>query len=505
LWKESRTSLFLALIHCLTFDLACYYIYSGNNLGFAIQVAIICICVAWPLFYLISWANKYAIWIYASLFTIDGLAAYFVWTYKLELRADTLALMYESNLQEARAFIGFPLIAWLSICIGSVYLMARKGTKSSLSLGSRFKIFLTLLLIATLSYRVFKHIDYRMPKPLPTSLIQESQRYFKEKSRLKKMLATKINISNTITKAPEDKPTIVLVIGESARVDHFSLNGYTQETNPELKKRDVLSYSKVTSCGNQTRISVPCMLTRNTVTNHENLLKETSLISLFRAAGFATAWYSNQRVMHENDTVTTSIANEAETLYFTKLSYNNARDEYLLPKINEFISSENGPKMLVVHTIGSHWSYDHRYDPAHEIFKPVCHDSTQWTCSAENLTNTYDNSILYTDWFLSTIIDSLKDKNALLIYVSDHGESLGEDGFFSHGQDEFRAEQRSVPLIMWASEQYKKGHLERYQAAEGKLTQELNHDVIFHSMLDCAGIESPVIDKNLSLCNTLNR
>ena len=505
LWKDSRLSLLLAAIHCIAFDFACYYIYSGNNAGFAIKTTIICIGITWPFFYLLSWANKFSTLFFSFIFLIDGLAAYFIWNYKLELRADTLALMYESNLQEARAFIGVPLLAWILISIGTAFLITRKRSKNNLAASDRWKVFLILLLIGILSYRIFKHIDYRMPKPLPASLLQESQRYFKEKSRLKKMLASKVDISESVTRKPDDNMTIILVIGESARSDHFSLNGYNRETNPELKKRNVVSYTDVKSCGNQTRISVPCMLTRNTVANHRNLLKETSLISLFRAAGFATAWYSNQRVMHENDTVTTSIASEAQELYFTKLSYNNARDEYLLPKINEFIASRTESKMLVVHTIGSHWSYDHRYDAAHEIFKPACHDSTQWTCADQSLINAYDNSIIYTDWFLASIIDSLKSSNAMLMYISDHGESLGEDGFFSHGQDDYRKEEHSVPLIIWASEKYRSIHPDRYSAAQQKLNQDLSHDFIFHSLLDCSGIETTVINKNLSLCRTVDK
>jgi glucan phosphoethanolaminetransferase (alkaline phosphatase superfamily) len=117
------------------------------------------------------------------------------------------------------------------------------------------------------------------------------------------------------------------------------------------------------------------------------------------------------------------------------------------------------------------------------------------------LINAYDNSIVYTDWFLARIIDSIKDTNAMLIYVSDHGESLGEDDFFSHGQDDYRTEQHAVPLIFWASEKYKSLHADRYSVAQQKLDQQLSHDNIFHSMLDCAGIKATVIDKTLSICS----
>lgn len=505
-WNSTRISLLLAFIHCFIFDLTCYYIYSGNNFGFAIKVATICTGIAWPLFYLISWAKKYSAWIYSCIFVVDGLATYFVWTYKLEIRADSLALMYESNLAEASAFIGFPLVSWLIACVSLAFVITYFESRGNFSQKKRYLIFVILLLIGTLCYSGFKYIDYRMPKPLPASVLQESQRYFKEKSRLKKMLAQKVDIGNSLTKKPEDKMIIILVIGESARADHFSLNGYNRKTNPELEKRDVISYKNVISCGNQTRISVPCMLTRNTVENHNNLLNETSLISLFHRAGFSTAWYSSQRVMHENDTITTSIANEAESIYFTKLSYNNARDEHLLPKIKEFVANGSNAKMLIVHTVGSHWSYNHRYDKAHEKFKPVCTSTTQKVCSREKLINSYDNSILYTDWFLASTIDFLKNENAMLIYVSDHGESLGEDGFFSHGQDEFRLEQRSVPLILWASTKYRALYPARYESVKNKSKLPASHDVIFHSTLDCAGIEAKTISKSLSLCadNTAN-
>jgi len=121
-------------------------------------------------------------------------------------------------------------------------------------------------------------------------------------------------------------------------------------------------------------------------------------------------------------------------------------------------------------------------------------------CSNEELVNSYDNSILYTDYFLSEVINRLKDKNAFLIYASDHGESLGECGRLTHGADGYFKEQREVPIMVWFSEEYKKTHPEKWAAVESFQKQTISHDNIFHSILDCLSIESEIVDKSLSLC-----
>ena len=181
----------------------------------------------------------------------------------------------------------------------------------------------------------------------------------------------------------------------------------------------------------------------------------------------------------------------------------NDHDEKMLPFIKEIIPNSN-KQFIVVHTSGSHWNYTARYPKEFEQFTPVCNGkikSDASNCEQLALINSYDNSILYTDFFLSNLIDLLKDKNAFLLYVSDHGESLGENGYYGHGGP-LIAEQITVPLIVWVSKDFKLRHPESVASIKKYTNNEISHDHVFHSVLDCLNIDSEIVDKDFSLCKS---
>lgn len=293
----------------------------------------------------------------------------------------------------------------------------------------------------------------------------------------------------------------VLIIGESARGRSFSLNGYPRNTNPKLSALDLISYRPVTSCAADTRISVPCLITQATLEDPLSAAAQISLIRGFKARGFPSTWFSSHRVSGENDSLIAALASETDKQVFASGSYKTRTDKAILAQVEPYLKDPSGKsRITVIHSIGSHWSYSNRYEPAFGTFTPVCTEAMAKACSIKSLVNAYDNSLLATDDFISRVIKSLAGDNAFVIYTSDHGESLGEDGNFLHGKPK-RPEQRDVPLIFWASDIFRQKHLERYSAALGHKGLPLTHDVIFHSMLDCAGITSTVIDRSLSLCS----
>ncbi|CAF0761432.1 unnamed protein product [Didymodactylos carnosus] len=183
----------------------------------------------------------------------------------------------------------------------------------------------------------------------------------------------------------------------------------------------------------------------------------------------------------------------------------NDYDGKMLPYIEQFLGDSKGKKLIVVHTSGSHWNYSARYPKEFQKFTPGCNKvakSDPSTCTIEGLINDYDNSILYTDFFLFSLVELLKNNNGFLIYVSDHAESLGENGYYGHGGP-LIPEQTTIPFIVWVSDPFKIRHLELVKAIETHSGSELSHDYVFHSILDCAGIQAKVIDKNLSICEKL--
>lgn len=181
----------------------------------------------------------------------------------------------------------------------------------------------------------------------------------------------------------------------------------------------------------------------------------------------------------------------------------NSHDGLMLPYIEKLLEKQ-GRQFITVQLSGSHWNYASRYPEEFTKFNPTQKKNAkidQASCTKEELINSYDNSILYTDFFLANLIDLLKNKNAFLIFASDHGESLGENGRLDHGS-EFAPEQKEIPFMVWFSDSFKKNYPELVHAVNSHKGQIISHDYIFHSVLHCLGIESEVLDLNYSLCNS---
>lgn len=311
---------------------------------------------------------------------------------------------------------------------------------------------------------------------------------------------------------PDQQLVVVLVIGESARADHFGLNGYVRPTTPLLAgTAGLVNFSNARSCASATRVSVPCLLTRATEHDPKRASNETSMISMFRHFGFDTAWISTNQIYGTYDTPVTAVANEAQRLIFPITMQNlqhGALDEELIGPFKQFLARPSERKMVVLHQRGSHWHYHDRYPASFRKFTPTCEGNTSPSrCEIDKLTNGYDNSILYTDHVLDSVIRALAGQNALFLYTSDHGQSLGEDGYFTHGAPD-RPEQRHVPMMLWASELFRQRHPDAIATLFSRRGEPVSHDNVFHSVLGCAGFHGSVIDESLNLCapsQTTNR
>jgi glucan phosphoethanolaminetransferase (alkaline phosphatase superfamily) len=305
---------------------------------------------------------------------------------------------------------------------------------------------------------------------------------------------------------------VVMVIGETVRFDHLGFNGYARGTTPRLQQRGVVSLGRVESCDTVTRISVPCMLTRATPTNLEPIKTERSLVTVFRHAGFATTWISNQARIWDGsfwnskefmNTLTTALASEAEQVVWA-----NRDGEVIRSRTNDgtllqpFASAarEPGVNLIVVHMIGSHWHYDSHYPEAFKQFQPTCADHDARRCSEQAVINSYDNTLVYTDFILSEFIDAMRDRDAILFFASDHGESLFEDGRVGHFPDSTQPEQRAAGGFVWMSPRFRERMPEAVTRLQRAAARSVSHDQLFHSVLDCAGIESEVVDRTLSVC-----
>lgn len=300
------------------------------------------------------------------------------------------------------------------------------------------------------------------------------------------------------------KPNLfVFVVGETARAANFSLNGYNQQTNEPLQPfmKDMLSYKKVYSCGTSTAISLPCMFSadgRGDFDKSESRYTE-NLLDVVQRAGYKVWWRGNV-------TGCKGICNRVETQMLC--DKDTCFDEILNQGLNERVLKENKDMFVVLHQLGSHGpTYYKRYPKSAEKFKPNCETERLDKCSREEIVNVYDNTIYYTSQNLADLIkqlQALQDKyNTFMLYVSDHGESLGENNIYLHAAPYMVApdEQIHVPLLIWFDDEFaNKFHLDR-KCLKTKIKDEYSHDNLFHSFLGLMGIKTSAYNAKLDIFN----
>lgn len=337
---------------------------------------------------------------------------------------------------------------------------------------------------------------------------------------VKSLLMEKANAGELIIEPIEDdaklkttvqrrtKPSLViLVLGETARAANFSLNGYERETNPLLKKESILNFTQTSSCGTATAVSVPCMFQKFTRNEYSDSKGKThqGLLDVLDHAGVKVLWRDNNsgckgacdRIETENLSHATipELCNDKECM-----------DMVLLHGLQSYIDKQTEDVVLVLHQKGNHGpAYYQRYPEAFERFKPVCKTNQLQSCSNQEIRNAYDNAILYTDYFLSQTLQLLKANagkyNTAMLYMSDHGESLGENNLYLHGMPYRIAPdyQKHVPFIAWLSEGYEQTYGINKQCLENKQNDKLSHDNLFSSMLGLLDVQTMVYDEKLDI------
>lgn len=473
--------------------------------------------------------------VWVTLCIVTSFALYFTSIYGAEINNDTLKVFFQATPREVDSFVSFGMVPYLMVGvilgIFGVWFMNKARVHAKL-IGHRGLFIIIFVCLASICYA------YSLLRPshyLPYNILFGSYDYWQYVKDFDQVMQRRRNIGKKAGKFynPAKNPlVIVLVIGESARADHFSLNGYARETNPLLSKvKNLINFPFTTSCGVVSMVSVPCLLTRATKKNKHAIKNETSIVSVFDALGFKTAWFGGQGAFSVRDPIS-YVSKEAKTYEVLSHSAGGKRpyDHELLPYLSRQIEQSKDNHFIVLHSTGSHYPYINNYTDSFAVFKPECSgdDSSRYTSyeiltrfmasgihqdgrgrklsafyrkcfNAGSLINTYDNTIVYTDWFLHEIITMLKDRNALLVYVSDHGESLGENGKFLHSNRRERSNWH-VPMIWWVSDEFISSNAAKIKTLQSKAMTKSSHDNIFHSLMDCIGVNSELINKRLSLC-----
>lgn len=309
----------------------------------------------------------------------------------------------------------------------------------------------------------------------------------------------------TVIQSVQNKKTVtVIVVGETARAQNFTFNGYHRQTNPELAKHNVVNFSNTYACGTSTAVSLPCMfsaLERDNFNTWEAKNTE-NLLDILKNVGFDVLWRENNSGCKG---VCDRITNQAKPLYMTDQFCEGQRclDEILLTKLDEYMAEGEQDKVIVLHQNGSHGpAYYKRYPKAFEVFTPVCETSDLSSCTQQSIQNSYDNTILYTDYFLAQVIKYLTAREAkydsAMIYLSDHGESLGENNIYLHGLPYYMAPdtQKKVPFIAWLSEGYQQQFKVDQQCLTGQSANRYTHANLFHSVLGLLNVETQVYESS---------
>ena len=313
---------------------------------------------------------------------------------------------------------------------------------------------------------------------------------------------------NPIWQTHGRKSLTVLVVGESARAENFGILGYDRDTTPTLEKESgLIAFTDVHSCGTETAVSVPCMFSNmgRKDYNASKAKNEEGLLDVLKHAGLEVIWRDNQSGCKGTcDRVT---VDDVSNLKDPVLCANSeCRDEILLQGLQHFIDTLDKDTVLVLHQMGSHGpEYFKRYPKEYEHFTPVCESNALNNCSRESIVNGYDNTLVYTDHVLSTLIDLLRsnqDKvDTAMLYLSDHGESLGEYNLFLHGTPYLLApeQQKHVAMLAWFSDSYQKSFSVDTHCLQLSREKPLSQDNLFHSMLGLLEVNSKVYNPELDM------
>lgn len=304
------------------------------------------------------------------------------------------------------------------------------------------------------------------------------------------------------------KSLTVLVVGESARAENFSLNGYPRDTNPQLSaEQGVINFSNVHSCGTETAVSVPCMfsnLTRQKYSDSQAKSQE-GLLDVLKRAGIEVLWRDNQ----------SGCKGTCDRVLFQDMSHSKdealcgdgeCHDEILLQNLQAYIDGIDRDTVLVLHQMGSHGpAYYKRYPKEYEKFTPVCHSNDLSACSQQSIVNGYDNTLLYTDHVLASLIDLLRKNQSQLdtamIYMADHGESLGEYNLFLHGTPYLLApnQQKHIGMLAWFSPGYQQSFSVDSACLRQRSAEPLSQDNLFHSMVGLLEVRTRAYDPGLDM------
>ena len=490
------------------------YPISLNNIGFLASQTVFLISIIFLLLTLIG--SRYTIKpVLILLLLLSSVTSYFMSNYNVVIDHVMIQNILETNIHEASDLFSIKLLFYFLLfgVLPSVFIFFVEIqpttwkvtilTKLVSVIGSTLIVFLMFLLFSNAYTSFFREHQLIRYYTNPTYYLYSVGKYINQNFKSQEIIVQTIGKDAQIQKTDTDRELIVLVIGEAVRADRLSINGYQRETTPLLQNENVISFSQMHSCGTSTAYSVPCMFSVYPRAEYSNSKGESTenLLDVLQHAGIHVLW-------RDNNSDSKGVALRIEYQDYKKPEVNpvcddECRDIGMLAGLQKYIDEKHsGDIFIILHQMGNHGpAYFKRYPQTYEHFTPVCRSNQLEQCTVEEISNAYDNAILYTDYFLTQVIQLLKENSGrfetAMFYISDHGESLGEKGLYLHGLPYPFApdEQTHVGSIFWFGDSFK---IDKQRFIE-KSAKDLSQDNLFHTILGLLEIETSVYDKTLDI------
>jgi len=488
------------------------YNFTGKNILFLCSLYIFSTGIILLLLSLVI--SKYTVKpILVLFFLISSLTGYFMDTFSIPIDHNMIRNVMQTNIKEAFDLFSYDLVLYVLILgiLPSLFIIKVKLTPLLFkqSLLYRFTLIILLILIMSLSVVTSsKHYTsfFREHKSLryysnPTYWIYSVYQYINKTFNSEPLVLKEIGNDARIITSSTKKNIVIMVVGEALRSDRFGLNDYSKNTTPLLAKENVINFDNFFSCGTSTAYSVPCMFSvyhRDDYTYKKGITTQNVLDVLNKTDQINILWRDNNsdskgvalRVPYQDFK-----SKETNTVYDIE-----ARDEGMLVGLDKYIENSKEKNILIVlHQMGNHGpAYYKRYPKKFEKFKPICNSNQLERCTKKEISNTYDNAVLYTDYFLSKVISLLKPYskkyNTAMLYMSDHGESLGENGIYLHGMPYFIApqNQKKIAATFWFGK-----NNEHNTAIDSKC--EFSHDNLFSTLLGLFDVKTEVYENDMDM------
>ena len=483
------------------------------NIIYIISLSIVIVAFNIFLFTLVS--SKYTL--KAMLITvliISAFTSYFMDVYHVIIDNIMIQNSLQTDLKESLDLLSFKLLLYV-IFLGLfpaylVYRIELKPISFKATILSKVKVLfgsLLIIVLLLLSFSKFYTSFLREHKPLrfyvnPTYWIYSIGDYIALVTNSGEVKFKQIGLDAKISPINKPHKLVIMVVGEATRADHFSLNGYKRETNPLLKKENIINFKNFYSCGTSTAVSVPCMFSvynRSDYSYKKGRATENVLDVIKHTKQVAILWRDNN-----SDSKGVALRVPFEDFKYgeknTLCNDGECRDEGMLVGLDKYIEQHKNQDILIVlHQMGNHGpAYYKRYPKEFEKFTPVCKTNQLENCTKESIANAYDNALLYSDYFLSKVINLLKNYqnsyDTTMFYIADHGESLGEKGIYLHGLPYFMAPQAQthVASVAW----FGKNNQHKLDA-----NKHYSQDNLFDTLLGIFNVKSEVYNKNMDILN----